>query len=230
MIPRMAIHHPRGSENGNRYSPTGREVLTGITRQLIDVTAPRPDQIDMRDIALSLAQQVRFTGHCPLRPSIAHHSLACEYIVQRLLRANGDAPVPAAKTLAQRAALMHDAAEYLVSDLNGAVKKQIRPELRGVAARNSDRTHGASAFDKLEALAQAAINARFACYDDGFEALVHEADVLSCAYEMAYDGWCADAHPPQWMRVDAELRRIYTRSARSVERAFLKRAAELGMS
>lgn len=213
----------RGSENGNRYSPTGREILTGVTRQLIDVTSPRPEQMDVRDIARSLSRQERFTGHCPLRPSVAAHSLACEYIARVLMAESGadSAPCSPAGISARRAALMHDAAEFLVSDLSGAVKKQLR------------LMHGplnTSPFDVLEDRAQAAIAARFDCSDAGFEALVHEADILSCAYELAYDGWCEDAHPPEWLRDDFTVAQIYALSNDEAAQQFVQRAAELGMA
>lgn len=212
-----AVAH-RGSENGNRYSPSGREVLT-CSGLLIDVTAPRPDQIRLEDIAVSLAEQKRFTGHCPLRPTVAQHSLAVEWIAGMLFQQH--APVDPLDRLddvyeaerdCRREALMHDAPEFLVSDLNGAVKKDIRPELRGVAARGSGRTHGESRFDKLEALAQRAIWARYGLTSD-WGAIVHEADCLACAYEMAWGGWCADAHPPQWVLDSLAVQRAYRDSS-----------------
>src|ERR1044071_4765295 len=76
----------RGSANGNRYSPHGRGILTGVTRQSIDITCPKVGQIDIRDIARSLARQERYTGHCPLRPTVARHSVAVAYIAARLWR------------------------------------------------------------------------------------------------------------------------------------------------
>lgn len=230
----------RGSENGNRYSPTGREVLTGVTRRLIDVTNPRPEDIDIRDIAQSLARQERFTGHCPLRPSVAAHSLAVEYIARQLLDAGGEA-CPNADPWALdalRAALMHDAPEFLVSDLNGAVKQDIRPKLVGVAARASAALRGRSRFDLLEDKAEAAIAARFGYDSEAHDALIHEADVLACAYEMAYDNWAPEAEPPAWMLDDDELLEIYLPQPRKYGAAadeltavrFLARAAELGIT
>ena len=108
----------RGSENGNRYSRTGFEVMTrsGV---MIDVRAPRPEQIRLADIARSLAQQVRFTGHCPLAPTVAQHSLAVAHIAG-LLMPDEWAPDLGPEECRRRlklAALLHDAPEYLVSDL-----------------------------------------------------------------------------------------------------------------
>lgn len=234
-----AVVH-RGSENGNRYSPSGREVLTrsGV---MIDVTAPRPDQIRLGDIAVSLAHQERFTGHCPLRPTVAQHSLAAEWIAGELFARREHLLDPLESVLlaeqrCRQEALMHDATEVLVSDLNGAVKKLLRPELRGVAARGSGRTHGESRFDKLETLAERAIWARFGLTSE-WGAIVHEADVLACAYEMAWGGWCADAHPPRWVRDSVYVQACYGwRGGVNLgdmrdggEAAFLARAEFLGI-
>lgn len=234
----------RGSENGNRYSPTGREVLTGVTRRLIDVTNPRPEDIDIRDIARSLARQERFTGHCPLRPSVAAHSLAVEYIGRQLIDAGGQVCVRESESTsggiqdALKALLLHDAPEFLVSDLNGAVKQDMRPLLKGAAARLSTAVRGRSRFDLLEDRAEAAIAARFGYDSEAHDALIHEADVLACAYEMSYDGWTLDAHPPEWMLADAELARIYRPSSgwyaggnseTVTELRFLARAAAVGI-
>ncbi len=210
---------------------------------MIDVTAPRPDQIVLYDIAHSLAQQVRFTGHAPLRPTVAQHSLAVEWIAGELFARQ--APVDPldrcdsvfeAERDCRAEALMHDAPEFLVSDLNGAVKKDIRPALRGVAARGSGRTHGESRFDKLETLAAEAIAARFDLTHD-WGAIVHEADCLACAYEMAWGGWCADTHPPRWVRDSIAVRAAYgwvggvnySAMDDGGEAAFLARAEFLGI-
>lgn len=223
----------RGSENGNRHSPTGREILTGVTRTMIDVTAPRPEQIHLADIARSLARQQRFTGHCPLQPTIAQHSLAVEYIARRLMPDQISPLVEraTAERVLGRAALMHDAGEMIVSDINGAVKKAMRP--RETGAMSSE-----SWFDVFEARAMRAIVARFGCSDEGWEGVVHEADCLACAYEMAWDGWCPDAVPPAWVVEDPYVQRCY-RAPNQVpggmpykdggEAAFLRRAAALGL-
>ncbi len=209
---------PRGSENGNRYSPSGLEVLTGVTRTMIDVTAPRADQIDLRDIARSLARQERFTGHCPLRPTVAEHSVAAMLLaVELLLRQQETSSRELVSRRALAAVLLHDAAEYLVSDLNGGVK---------MALRNAEG-NPLSAFDLLEADAAAAIAKRFGLKVGAHGELVHEADILACAYEMAWLGWCPDAKPPEWV---APVVRDRYGKWDGGEQAFLKCAAELGLS
>lgn len=213
---------PRGSENGNRYSPSGREILTGVTRTMIDVTAPRSSQIHVADIARSLARQQRFTGHCPLQPTIAQHSVAVALLLQHggeRGRIGPERPVTRAELAA---GLMHDAAEMIVSDLNGAMKQALRGH-----ARTGVRVE--SWFDVYEARAQRAITRRFDCDAAGYEAVVHEADVLSCAYEMAWGGWCVDAHPPEWVEELLDKARVYN-SVDGGEQDFLRCAAALGMS
>lgn len=208
----------RGSELGNRYSPTGREILTGVTRTMIDVANPQPEQIFMVDIALSLSELKRFTGHCPLKPTVARHSLAVEHIAVELARRAMHRAADFDYDALSRAALMHDAPEYLVTDLNGAVKKELR----------RDEIGGVSSYDALEALAASAIERRFNCSPAGFEEIIHEADCLACAYEMAYLGWCPDAHPPAWVKNSPALRLLYSHT-RGGRDAFLHHAVDLGM-
>lgn len=228
----MSAPAHRGSENGNRYSPTGREVLTR-SGALIDVTAPRPDQIVLSDIAGSLAHQKRFTGHCPLRPTVASHSLAVEWIGGMLFgaetAANSPDPLEDRYLLEQecrRECLMHDAQEFLVSDLNGAVKKELRRHMHPYSDSAFSST---SRFDELETLAAEAIASRFGLTSN-WGAIVHEADVLACAYEMAWGGWCADAHPPRWVAESLVVQDAY-RPLRldGGEAAFLARAEFLGI-
>lgn len=224
----------RGSEFGNRYSPTGTEILTR-SGQMIDLLNPRPEQIRMSDIAYSLAGQRRFTAHCPLRPTIAEHSLAVEQIARKLL-ADFDGCYPGVERCStwralSRAALMHDAAEYLVGDATGAVKKLMRQLEAERVARVLPIGYPVddeSVFDQLEAGAQAAIVERFDCAATGWEEIIHEADCLACAYEMSDGGWCADAQPPEWVARSYALWFCYNHGDGGV-RAFLARAAELGM-
>lgn len=206
----------RGSENGNRYSDTGREIRAH-SGQMIDLAAPVA--MSIADIATSLAAQVRFAGHNPLQPTIAQHSLAVERIAAELYMRSDFGGRPARRlgeqVLAlQRAALMHDAAEAYVGDTVGAVKKLMRA--------GGD----VSTFDTLEDRAMAAIVERYGCSDEGWEEIVHEADVLACTYEM--QGWHPDAAPPAWLRMGWFPWRCYI-DLDGGKTAFIRRAAELGM-
>jgi hypothetical protein len=72
--------------------------------------APRAMDIDIRDIAHSLAMQCRFNGHCARFYSVAEHSV-------RVSRAVGLAWA--------MWGLLHDAAEAYVGDLPRPVKQQL---------------------------------------------------------------------------------------------------------
>lgn len=71
---------------------------------------PRPDEVDIRDIAHALAHQCRYGGHVKRYYSVAEHSVL-------MCRA---APPPLKK-----AALMHDASEAYLIDIPRPVKKSL---------------------------------------------------------------------------------------------------------
>ena len=85
-------------------------MMLTYTGQLVDPLNLSPDDIDIEDIAHSLALQNRYGGHTLWPYSVAQHSIL-------LARA-----VP--KSLA-RAALMHDASEAYCSDLPHPIKKNV---------------------------------------------------------------------------------------------------------
>ena len=43
-----------------------------------------------------------------------------------------------------------------------------------------------------------AIQHRFEFSFEGYADIIHEADCIACAYEMSWNGWCAEAKPPEW--------------------------------
>jgi hypothetical protein len=68
---------------------------------------PRPEDIDVRDVAHSLAMQCRFNGHCRPFYSVAEHSVRASRILEGRDRLWG---------------LLHDAAEAYISDLPRPLK------------------------------------------------------------------------------------------------------------
>ncbi len=76
---------------------------------------PSPEEIDIKDIAFSLANQCRFNGHVPFF-SVAEHSIA---VAARLPPA------------LQLAGLLHDAAEAYLSDIPSPIK-QFLPDYRAM--------------------------------------------------------------------------------------------------
>lgn len=73
---------------------------------------PRPEDIDIVDIALALSKICRYGGHCRQFYSVAEHCV----LIARYLRKTG-API---KT--QRAGLMHDASEAYLADIIRPIK------------------------------------------------------------------------------------------------------------
>lgn len=77
---------------------------------------PKPDDIDIHDIAYSLSNQCRFNGHCAAFYSVAEHSVHVSSLLPRDL---------------QLAGLLHDAAEAFIGDIPSPVK-QFVPNLRDI--------------------------------------------------------------------------------------------------
>ncbi|NEN87986.1 MAG: phosphohydrolase [Okeania sp. SIO3H1] len=75
------------------------------TGKLVDLQDIKPDDIDIIDIAHSLARQCRFGGHCEAFYSVAQHSVILSIEVAKAKK--GDAFF----------ALMHDATEAYVGDI-----------------------------------------------------------------------------------------------------------------
>ncbi len=72
---------------------------------------PRPEDVDIRDIAHALAMKCRFNGHCSPFYSIAEHSVRVSWFLEQ------QGPPHALW------GLMHDAAEAYLPDLGGPIKK-----------------------------------------------------------------------------------------------------------
>ena len=211
-------------------SPTAIRVASG---RLVDLLDMRPEDVLLSDIAAGLAHQERFTGHCPLHPTVAQHSLAVEHIARDLtyrrdlLRSKYHS-TEEHKAIG-RAALMHDAAEAYVSDVSSPAKR---------ALRRIDDSLPSSTFDDLEEQIQVeAIEERFDCAPGDWAELIKEADDLAYLYESKYADWGEpDRELPDWLKRDLYVARCYGEHPQSGEflvdggeAAFLRRAAALGM-
>jgi 5'-deoxynucleotidase YfbR-like HD superfamily hydrolase len=80
---------------------------SGITVNVFD---PKPEHINIKDIAHALSMQVRFNGHLPKPYSVAQHSVICSQLSE-----------PEHKL----AALLHDASEAYATDLPRPIKEKV---------------------------------------------------------------------------------------------------------
>lgn len=90
-------------------------ILTTSGREF-HLTDPRPEQVDIHDIATALSRLARFNGHGARFYSVAQHSVVVSLAVPEELA------LPA---------LLHDAAEAYIGDIVTPVK-QLFPLLRGI--------------------------------------------------------------------------------------------------
>ncbi|MEY5097874.1 MAG: hypothetical protein RJA36_593 [Pseudomonadota bacterium] len=92
----------------------------------VDLSLADPAQLSILDIAHSLSQLNRFTGHCSRPYSVAEHSLLVVEIMQSQLGVYQPA--------ALLAGLLHDAHEAYTSDLSSPMKLMLGPEWAVVEA------------------------------------------------------------------------------------------------
>lgn len=107
-----------------------------FTRRRFWPLDPRPEDFDIKDIAHALSNLCRFTGHCRDFYSVAQHSV----LVSRAVEA---ADVTDRRMLLT--ALLHDAAEAYIGDINRPLKRQ----------------EGMTAYRAIEARIEAVIAERF---------------------------------------------------------------------
>lgn len=98
-------------------------MMLTYTGRSVDILNPTEDMIDIIDIAHSLSNQCRFTGHTLSFYSVAEHSVR---LSGRFLTLED-----------KRWALMHDAAEAYISDIATPVKHL--PEVHAVIAPIEER-------------------------------------------------------------------------------------------
>lgn len=114
--------------NGNDHAKAYIGTYTGKQFFLLE---PRPEDIDIVDIAHGLAMQCRWTGQCKFHYSIAQHSYYCSLLG------------PKEESFDR---LMHDATEAYIGDMNRPLKHY---------------TEAGVAYRRQEAILQKAIAERF---------------------------------------------------------------------
>lgn len=152
-------------------------AIATFTGRMIDVTDPRPDDIDLGDVAHALALTCRWSGHVTRFYSIAEHSVRVSYEAEALAR-----ELELETGLVRRVALeglMHDAEEaYPPGDIAAPFKVHPLAEPLVEAAERI----------------RAAVCSRFGLLDD-LPDLVHQADRVMLATE-ARDLVASDWMPP----------------------------------
>ena len=136
------------SDIGGEHEPArfGDWMQTFTGRQFWPMD-PRPSEIEIDDIAHSLAMQCRYAGHCNRFYSVAEHSVHVASWVAKV------APRPYAL-----AGLLHDATEAYLVD----VPRPVKPFLPG--------------YKEAEARLWNVVAERFFGYALAIPAIVHEAD------------------------------------------------------
>lgn len=116
---------------------------------------PRPEDINIEDIAHSLSNQCRFNGHTHTFYSVAEHSV----LVAKMVKEKTNNNVELVKQ-----ALMHDAPEAYVGDVIRPLKMQLKE------------------WDSFEQPVWEAICKRYNIQVE-FDPIVHEMDYMACAIE-----------------------------------------------
>lgn len=151
----------------------GRAWQRMLSGRRLDLLNPKPDDIEIGDIAHGLARVARWNGQTvgDHAFSVAEHSLLVVDLVQRL--------EPKSPVALQLAALLHDAPEYVIGDLISPFKAAIGVD-----------------YKKFELKILDAIYARFGILDtvdQGAERLIKEADGIAAYFEaLQLAGFSAD--------------------------------------
>lgn len=91
--------------------------ITTYTGRKVDIFHLTEEDIDINDIAHSLALQCRFVGHCLIPYSVAEHCIMVADVVGKELAQNYTGTVEAANRTCLTA-LLHDAAEAYIGDMS----------------------------------------------------------------------------------------------------------------
>ena len=185
-----------------------------LSGRRLDLLSPSPDDIEIEDIAHGLARVARWNGQTigPHAFSVAQHSLLVADIAEAL---NPDFSTPF-----RRAALLHDAPEYVIGDLISPFK----------AALGLD-------YKAFEMRLLAAIHVRFAipqALPVNVTQAIKDADRIAAFYEAIGLAGFSHAEAETFFGVPniaadsiKHLRAITPLSARDAQQQFLKRFAIL---
>lgn len=134
------------------------QCIETVTGHIVDVNDPKPETIDVTDIAWALSRMPRFIGHTitQIPYNNAQHSVYVAKIVEQLMTESGDlweiVPENIAKDIFEyksklipgrtlnliiQRALFHDAAEAYTGDIPSPVKRNptLRPAIKAIEAK-----------------------------------------------------------------------------------------------
>ena len=95
--------------------------------QRVDLDPPKPEQIQIADIAWALSQQVRFVGHVDRAYTVAQHSVHVAELATKVDPSLG------------LAGLLHDAEEAYLGDWSSPLKKVFRERGCGLPFQLADQ-------------------------------------------------------------------------------------------
>lgn len=116
------IYAYRFHETQPPMEKAGKSWIRTYNDHIIDFTNVDTEQLDIFDIAHALSQLNRFTGHTKIPYSVAEHSVRCATLVWEGLTQRGVSELTRASIALE--ALLHDAEEAYVNDLNRPLKYQ----------------------------------------------------------------------------------------------------------
>lgn len=188
--------------------------LTG-SRKTIDLAAPRPEDIDLRDIAHGLALTCRFGGQCERFYSVAEHSLFVVDIAAEMMGGHRQAA-----SWANVVALLHDGHEAYLGDVPTPLKVLL------------------TGYRPISDLMDVAIAERFGVEPGDFNlAFVKQADYLAACAEasvlMPGPGWDwtrEEVEYPDVVKCRLEHPRPFGLEPDDAESHFLLKARDLGLT
>jgi 5'-deoxynucleotidase YfbR-like HD superfamily hydrolase len=142
------------------------EWMVTVSGRRMHITRPKPDLIEITDIAHALAKTTRFNGHTIGDEvySVAQHSLLVSEIAELAAARDVTFP-PQGRPRIALAALLHDAAEAYLGDLIRPVKSNM------------------PSFTRLERVWEDAIAKRFGLNRRMFQYRIKNADLVALATE-----------------------------------------------
>lgn len=164
-----------------------------------DLHDPRPEMVDIVDIAHSLSHLCRFNGHTEWHYSVAQHSFICSYLVEPQFALEG---------------LLHDAHEAYIGDISRPVRNLLGDSVNALEARvQSAISHRFGVPEVMSPEVRKIDNAMLG---------VERRHLLK--EQERRDGWPKDRLPE--MSRSVEIKRIRPEDAFSL---FLERYAELSL-